>query len=336
MKNMLSANRILLVPVVLSLLFGSLVFIAFRAAITPEVNFAITFDLLITIPLVYFLLIRKTTIPNITVVPITVAGLIIGYQILPENGHFYLDSFKTFVLPLVELGVVTFVLFKMRAIRKEFKSSAIHGDSFYDNALIATENVLPKKVSALLAMEIATIYYTFFYWKEKQTDSGFTYHKKSTSTSLFIAFGIVILVESVTLHYFAAKWNPVFAWILTVLSLYTLLQFIGWAKSLSDRPHRIKDGNLHLRFGIVREAVIPLDQILEIKADNHEQEITKDVKSLSLLGKLDPQNMTLELKGSGSINTLYGIKSSYRTLLFFADDPSALISAIESNQNTKI
>lgn len=336
MKNTLASNGLLIIPFTLALLFGSLIFIAFRTNLTPEINFAISFDLLITVPVVYFLLIRKTKIPKITVVPLTILGLVIGYLILPKENQNYLDLFKAYVLPIVELGVLTFIVLKIRNIRKAFKNLAIPGNSFYDTALLASEKILPKQVSGIFAMEIATIYYTFFYWKAKQGgNSEFTYHKTSTSTSLFIAFGIIILIESVTLHYFAAKWNPIFAWALTIISLYTLLQFIGWVKSLSDRPHLIKNGNLHLRFGIVRETVIPLDQIKSIVKDTSDQEINKSVKTFSLLGKLDPHNTILELHEVGEIRTLYGMKSSYKKLLFYTDNPDALISEIESSKNNK-
>lgn len=50
-----------------------------------RMSFAITMDLLIIIPLIYFLLIRKTTISKTTIVPLLIFGLVIGTYILPEE-----------------------------------------------------------------------------------------------------------------------------------------------------------------------------------------------------------------------------------------------------------
>ena len=66
-------------------------------------NFAITVDLLLIVPLVYFLLIRKSEIPNTTVIPVMIIGLLVGSYFLPQQSQTYLSIFKTWALPVIEI-----------------------------------------------------------------------------------------------------------------------------------------------------------------------------------------------------------------------------------------
>lgn len=55
-----------------------------------ELSIGITLDLLITIPFVYFLIIRKKEIPKITVITLFVIGIVIASIMIPEHtSHFY-------------------------------------------------------------------------------------------------------------------------------------------------------------------------------------------------------------------------------------------------------
>src|SRR6056297_2889248 len=77
-------------------------------------NLAITADLLLTVPLVYFLLIRKSKIPKTTVIPVMIIGLLVGSYFLPKENQTYLELFKNWFLPVIELSILTFVIIKVR------------------------------------------------------------------------------------------------------------------------------------------------------------------------------------------------------------------------------
>ena len=99
------------------IIIGMIVFISksmiFNA--NPSIlSIGITFDLLLTVPFVYFLLIRKTKIPKTTVVPFLIVGIIICSFILPAENQYYLNLFKSWVLPIVELSILSFVIFNVR------------------------------------------------------------------------------------------------------------------------------------------------------------------------------------------------------------------------------
>ena len=59
-----------------------------------ELSMGITFDLVFVIPTIYFLLIRKSKIPQITTAPIFIAGIVIASFIIPNDYQFYLSGVK--------------------------------------------------------------------------------------------------------------------------------------------------------------------------------------------------------------------------------------------------
>ena len=90
MPKTFAFNRNLLFLSVPILLFGSAILLIKNVSLTnhPTFNLAITADLVLTIPLIYFLVIRKTNIPKITVVSMMVVGLVIGTYVLPKSSKF--------------------------------------------------------------------------------------------------------------------------------------------------------------------------------------------------------------------------------------------------------
>jgi len=99
------------------LIIGLIIFIAkSQLFINNSNNLAtgITFDLLLTVPFIYFLLIRKTNIPKTTVIPFLILGIVISSIILPSENQYYLNLFKTWVLPIVEISILSFVIYNVR------------------------------------------------------------------------------------------------------------------------------------------------------------------------------------------------------------------------------
>ena len=79
-------------------------------------SYGLTADLLLTNPFFYWLAIRKTRIPNISVVPVFVLSMVLGFSLIPEENQQYLQLAKTWVLPVIELTVFGFIIFKIRKI----------------------------------------------------------------------------------------------------------------------------------------------------------------------------------------------------------------------------
>jgi hypothetical protein len=296
-------------------------------------NLAITIDLLLTVPLVYFLLIRKSEIPKTTVVPVMIIGLLIGSYFLPAENQTYLDLFKTWALPILELSVLTFVVFKLRKALKSYKKLKHQSPDFYDTLKNVCTEILPKKLILPFATEVAVFYYGFISWKTKVPSSNeFTQHKKSGSPSLMGGLIMVVAIETIALHFLLAKWSPVLAWVLTGLSIYTAIQVFGFVKALTQRLTAITKDKLFLRYGIMNEAQIPINEIESVVLSTDGLEKGKLSRVLSPLGELESYNVIIQLKQESTLIGLYGIKKQFKTIGLFIDEPHAFKERIETIQ----
>lgn len=285
-------------------------------------NFAITADLLLTVPLVYFLLIRKSEIPNTTVIPVMIIGLLVGSYFLPQESQTYLSIFKTWALPVIEISILTFVIIKVRRAIKKYKNLKGSTPDFY-NALKSTcYEILPKKLVLPFATEVAVFYYGFMNWKTKEiNENEFTYHKNSGTPALFGGFIMIIGIETVALHFLLARWSIVAAWILTALSAYTAIQVFGFAKSLSKRPISINKDSLTLKYGILNEVEIPFADIRKVELSRKSLEKNELTKTLSPLGELESHNVIIHLEKENELVGLYGMKKRFNLLGLHIDEP---------------
>ncbi|KXX70861.1 hypothetical protein [Flammeovirga sp. SJP92] len=295
-------------------------------------SLAISADLLITIPLVYFLLIRKSQIPKTTVVPMMVIGLLIGTYFLPKENQLYLTLFKNWVLPLIELSIITIVIIKVRKATKTYQKLKNISPDFYDTLKNVCAEILPQKLVLPFATEVAVLYYGFIHWKKRELGPNeFTYHKKSGTPALLGALILIIAIETIAFHFLLAQWNTTVAWVLTLLSLYTGFQFMGFAKALSQRPISIEDQTLTLRYSIMNETQLPFSTIKSITLSKKGLPKNKLNRSLSPLGDLESHNVIIHLKEENTLTGLYGIKKKFKTISFHIDNADEFVKKTESN-----
>lgn len=329
MKSTTPAYRNMIIYGIPLLLFGFLVMLI--NSTLPTVNdplvLGITIDLLLTVPLVYFLLIRRSQIPNTTFFPVLVIGLLIGSYMLPEENQVYLQHFKTWFLPVLELTIFTLVLIKVRTAIHKVESKST---DFYDSLKQVCLEFLPEKLVLPFATEIAVCYYGFIDWKGRRADvNEFTNHRKSGTPSLLGGFILVIAIETVALHFWMMKWSPLLAWIVTGLSIYSAIQVFGFARALTRRPIRLSGDTLQLRYSILNESEIRLTDIDSLLISSSELEKDKLSRKLSPLGDFESHNIIIHLKKEYSLLGIYGIRRNFRTIAFHVDEPGLFKEKVE-------
>ncbi|WP_350292911.1 hypothetical protein [uncultured Croceitalea sp.] len=334
MNRTLNFQKILTIFGIPNLLIGILILIAKSSvfmANKDSLAIAITIDLLLTVPFIYFLLIRKTTIPKTTVVPFLIIGLVVGSLILPAENQYYLSLFKTWVLPIIELAILAFVLYNVSKAIKRYKEHKTHSYDFYTNLKDTCNEILPKGMVTPVVTEIAVFYYGFINWKKKVFKPGeFSYHKNSGTISLLVAIIFIIGVETVVFHILLAKWNIVAAWILSILSIYSAIQLFGFLKSMLYRPITIENDMLYLRYGIMNEAVVAIKEIDSIALFTKDIKLDKETRKLSFLGELEGHNVIIRLKEAHTLTGLYGIKRTFKVLVLHVDNKVAFVNQITS------
>ncbi|GGZ69966.1 hypothetical protein [Algibacter mikhailovii] len=301
---------------------------------TSKLSVGITFDLLLTMPLVYFLLIRKTSIPKTTIVPVIILGMVVGSIILPVQNQYYLNLFKTWIFPVIELSIISFVIYKVHKAIKHFKRYSIESVDFFETMKITCYEILPQKMVAPVVMEIAVFYYGFIDWKKRKLEENeFTYHKNSGTITLLVAIILIVAIETVVLHILLLKWSALAAWILTGLSIYSGIQLFGFLRSMYKRPISIKKDKLFLRYGIMNETTIDLNHIDRIEVSSKDLDWNKESRKLSFLGELESHNYIIYLKKEYTLIGLYGVKRSYKNLAFYVDNTMAFKKKIDEAMN---
>lgn len=292
---------------------------------------AITIDLLVLVPFLYFLIIRKRDIPKITVVTMFILGMVLLSYFIPEENQLFLNNVKTYFLPFLELGILSFVIYKVVQLTKAYKREGKKQD-FHSTLLEAGAKVLPKKISTVLVTEISVVYYGFLKWKSKKlAENEFSYHRKNALISILAGFTIIILAETVGLHAWLVKWNPIVGWIITFLSAYTALQFFALLKSIPMRPITIdsKEQILHLKYGYFTEISLPLHLIEKVEVHTKDLPEDKSITIFSPLGGIGEHNMVLHLKEEIKFSGIYGIKRKAKSLAIFIDDTERFRKYIE-------
>ena len=292
----------------------------------------VTIDLVLSVPLVYFLLIRHRNIPNLTTVPVFVVGIVVASLVLPPSNQELLGMVKTWILPLVEIGVVLFIVSKGRAVVKRLKTEAGKYPDVFSTLREVAGEILPERLAYAMATEMGVFYYGFLSWKSIELGPNeFTYHRKSGTIAMLAILLVMILVEMTAIHFLLSQWSYVAAWILTGLSVYTGVQVYGMARSLTRRPYVIEKHYLLLRYGIMGEAIIELSNIASFEVSSKAIDANEDALSLSPLAALEKHNVILHLKDEGTVRGLYGSKRQYSTIAFFVDDKMRFEGAL-SNQ----
>lgn len=298
---------------------------------------AVTFDLILTIPIIYFLLIRKTAIPKTTVIPFIVMGLIIGTYFLPKDSQGYLNLFKTWALPIIELSILTLVVIKFRRALKKYKDLKDSTPDFFSTLKSTCYEMLPKYAVMPVVTEIAVFYYGFIHWKRKTIkENEFTYHKDSGIVALMLVAIFIIAIETVVLHILVVKWSSTVAWILTFLSIYSVIQLFGFLRSMFKRPISIANNKLILRYGIMSESTIDLSEIESVEISSKDIAFHKEIRKLSLLGELESHNVILKLKKENTLIGLYGRKRTFKVLALHVDDKMRFKDQIDSALQTKL
>ena len=335
MKNTISVKKASLIIGLPVLLIVLLVLISKLGTYNSSSNYlfiGVTFDLLVTVPLVYLLLIRKTSISKLTLVPVLIAAMIIGTLIIPSAHQEYLNFYKTWIFPLVELFIISYVIYHLSKVVKKLKAKkeGVRCD-FYSSLQKTCSDLLPKKAVMPVVMEISVFYYGFINWKKPNLRSNdFTYHKNSGTIALLGAILLVVAIETVAFHALLSDWNIIVAWVFTGLSIYTGLQMFGFMRSMPKRPISVENNRLYLRYGIMAESTIDICDIERIEITSKDIEVTKETRKLSFLGQLESHNTIIKLKKEHTIIGLYGIKRTYKNIALFIDNPSSFKSYINN------
>lgn len=303
------------------------------------ISTALTVDLVITIPFIYFMLVRKSAISNFTVMPFFVAGLILASIVILASNQYTLDLIKTWLLPLVEITVISIVFIKIWKVRKTLKANGLIGSQecvirtdFVNLFKKGAQEILPPKLASALATEVGLIYYSFVAWKKPQYgENEFSYHKESGAQLILGVLLGVAAVELFSVHLLLENSYPILSWIFGGISLYGIIQIFGLMKSLPRRPAYLTENELIIRMGLIQETHIPFEKIRAVELTT--ADYPKADKSYQRMTLFD-HNCIIHLKEPEIMEGLLGSKKSYQHLVFSMDDKARFKEVVTAKLNS--
>lgn len=174
------------------------------------------------------------------------------------------------------------------------------------------------------------IYYALISWKTAYIIHSFTAYKKNSIANLLGGILMLVLVETVAVHFLLMRWSYTLTWILSLISLYTVIQIFGHIKAIYQRPNLINNDGIQLRNGLFGDTSIEYSNIENIQI----QKITLNEKikhqQLTLLTGLESHNIIIDTKEDITIVKAYGITKKTNKLLFYVDEPELFINTINN------
>lgn len=332
MLKQLKQNWALGLPLLIALFLVFLVQSAYFQAAPTDLAIGITADFLLTIPFIYYLLIRKKDIPKYTVVSVFIVCVILASFVLPAEHQGLLSQVKTYVVPILEISILSFVVWKAISIRKSFKTTGQEQQDFFYTIKQACSEALPNRIGELFATEISVFYYLFARAPKAKAENEYTYFKKSGVKSLVGVLLFLVVVETIIVHLLISYWSHTVALVLTLLGLYAGLQIFSIMRSMNHRMIKIDEAKQTLRlcYGFYGEVLIPFSEIKQVEV--HKKSLPKQdgLIQLTPFDMLESHNTIIHLKTEHTYKKIYGLRTEFTSMALFLDEKEAFIEQVNA------
>ena len=292
-------------------------------------SIAITLDLLVTAPLVYFFLIRKTSVSKFTVLRVFMIGVFVATILLSNINSPVFSFVKTWVAPLIELTLIGYIIWKFYTANRLWKNSHEAKPDFLIYCREILRSVIGnEKIASAIASEVSVFYYIFSR-KDKGIDNitKFSSYRENGIVPILYTILGVLIIETSGMHFLFLMWSKTAAWILTGLSFYTCLQLFAHIRAIGNRSHTISVGKILFRNGLLGgDALVSIKNISKLEIINSSSNIENAVR-LTLL-KFEKPNVAVYFKEPVEIIKAFGIKKYSKTLLVRVDNVKEFVKFI--------
>jgi hypothetical protein len=265
------------------------------AANADVAAWGITFDLTISIPLLYwFFIVRTGRAPLVTVVPLFVIGTLAASWLLPGAQQQFAKQLGTFVVPLAEVLLVV---------------ALVRGGAFRRDSLFMQ----------VLASEAAILSYAFSGWTKKPEprEHAVTFHERNGWGTIVACICVLIAAEGIAIHLFLARTSTLMAWGWSALDFWAVLWLLGDYHALRLRRSWIDGDALHIRYGMRWSVTIPRELIASVEEIRHEHQWKrKDVLRIAIL---EEPRWLITLREPLVARGLAGMRKEIRALALLPD-----------------
>jgi hypothetical protein len=288
---------------------------------------ALTLDLLIGIPILYYLIIRKTKIHSKSILKVFTICLFIATLIIPENNIAFIEFIKQVIYPLLKIWIVICIVRKLVQIISEYKVQ-LKGKNGYELYSTTIRNSFKGKFGEIMLMEFSLLYFLFAAKrKSSSAEKEFGYSKNKGTVEMVFAFIFIIIVETIVAHILIAKWSLVAAVLSTYGSLYLIILFVSILRSRDHFPITVDDENLYLKSGYVNKSNVKFIDIdsIELSSKSNIPELMK----LAAFKGVESHNIIIHFKNTQTILKVFGVQKEYKSIGIFVNEPIKFINVVK-------
>lgn len=288
---------------------------------------AITIDLTITTAFFMFLFLKKQKINPLAIGVIFITLIVIARSVIPNDQQFTLLLIIDYLVPLLELSLISFIIYKIIKARKSFLSQE-SGDFQRKLEKVLIELFNNQLAAKLASSELSMFYYTIFKWKSNQ---GYTYHKNSGILTIVITVLLVAIAELSIVHIILIKYAPIIAWVLFWISIYSIVQVIALGKAIYHRRIYADNDQIYLHYGWIISTDIRLENIASIeKIELKNLEQNKDFVFMGLIKDMEDKGVLFKTKEPVIISNFFRKKKANQIFVPI-DETDKLVAEITGN-----
>ena len=243
-------------------------------------------------------------------------------------------GYELAILLSLTMAVLVFDYLKVSqflvVLRKHEYTRCSH-DFAIQSALTAT--LKSRLLLRLLQSELLVLYYAFFANFERDgvntRYTPFSYANSSNAHDVFLFVAFSQLPFLPFIHVLLEiKKGPGAAWIVTLLTLWSVVWFLAQSEAVKFRPIELSDDHLRYRFGLSWSAEIPLDQIKRARLVDVSESLSGNHIFMSPLGS--KRNVILEFHTPIRFSGPYKQKRHETKAAISLDSPSPFLKELES------
>ncbi len=298
------------------------------ASVSSALALGITLDLVLGLPaLYYWLVLRHSQRSRHALVPVALLALLSARIIVPSSGQGLLTLLEWVAIGL-ELLLLGTLLVRIRRIWRTYQQLR-PTYAYASDALSTSVRTHVGAAPRWLLQELLLLWGGLWGWtrgfQPQPQHVAFSYHRRSGYTALLGLFIFLVLVETGLVHLLVQHWSPTAAWILSGLSLYTLLWLWGDYQLIRLHPLVLTPTTLHLRSGLRWRADVPRSAVQSLRRASGRER--NQLFSIALVG---PPQHIVEFTQPITVTNLFGRQRQVTQLGLTIDDPAALIDALSS------
>ncbi|MBI3154758.1 MAG: hypothetical protein HYZ20_05065 [Burkholderiales bacterium] len=293
----------------------------------PVPEWPLAVDLFLVVPLAYLVAFRpRPKQALLALATIVGLGVLFGSFVLPEKSK----QLWLLLEPLrwaVVAGLVGWQLLAMAQIGLDLRSAPAG-----QNLETRLHEVIERRLGAgtmtgLLELEARIWLYAFCRDSTRlhfASAQAFSAHRQGGNASNQAGFLLLLAIELPIAHVMLHLFSPTLALAVTAATLYGGLFLFAEYRATRLRPVTLDDGIVHLRYGIVTDARLPVRAIVEAQAVDMRPRRASGRMRLMGMGRA---NVRLRLAPGTRLKTIFGGKE-IAELYIGLDEPGRFIAAV--------